>query len=41
MNEENPYTGYEQEVIFPMNKAYIIDEFYGTLEEFKKYVKAT
>ena len=38
IDKENPYTGYEQEIIFPMNKEYITDVFYGTFEKFKEYV---
>ena len=33
------HTEHEKEVIFPMDNNYIIDRFYGTLEEFKKHVK--
>lgn len=35
---ENDYIQHEKEIIFPMNESYVVDKFYGTLAEFKKYV---
>lgn len=35
----HPNTEYETEVILPMNQKYIVDLFYGTLEEFYRYIK--
>lgn len=32
------YTEHESEIIFPMDKQYVVDLFYGTLEEFYKYI---
>ena len=39
-NNRHCYTEYESEIIFPMDKQYVIDLFYGTLEEFYKHIKA-
>ena len=33
------YTEYESEIIFPMDKQYVVDLFYGTLEEFYRYIR--
>ena len=38
-NQGNQHIQHEEEVIFPMDKKYIIDVFYGTLDEFKAHVK--
>lgn len=38
-NQGNQHIQHEEEVIFPMDKKYIIDVFYGTLDEFKVHVK--
>lgn len=38
-NQGNQHIQHEEEVIFPMDKKYIIDVFYGTLDEFKSHVK--
>lgn len=32
------YTEHESEIIFPMDKQYVVDLFYGTLEEFYKHI---
>ena len=40
IRDKHTYTEYEDEIIFPMNREFITDVFYGTLEDFKKYVKA-
>ncbi len=33
------YTEQESEIIFPMDKQYVVDLFYGTLEEFYKHIR--
>ena len=33
------YTEHESEIIFPMDKQYVVDLFYGTLEEFYKHIR--
>ena len=38
-NNRHCYTEHESEIIFPMNKQYVVDLFYGTLEEFYKHLK--
>lgn len=38
-NNRHYYTEHESEIIFPMNKKYIIDIFYGTLEEFYEHIR--
>lgn len=38
-NQGNKHIQHEEEVIFPMDKKYVIDVFYGTLDEFKAHVK--
>lgn len=38
-SQGNQHIQHEEEVIFPMDKKYIIDVFYGTLDEFKAHVK--
>ena len=38
-NQGNRYIKHEEEIIFPMDKKYIIDVFYGTLDEFKAHVE--
>lgn len=32
------YTEHESEIIFPMDEQYVVDSFYGTLEEFYKHI---
>lgn len=39
-NNRHCYTEHESEIIFPMDKQYVVDLFYGTLEEFYKHIKA-
>lgn len=38
-DNEHCYTEHESEIIFPMDKQYVVDLFYGTLEEFYKHLK--
>lgn len=38
-NNRHYYTEHESEIIFPMNKKYIIDTFYGTLKEFYEHIR--
>ena len=35
------YTEHEEEVIFPMDKQYVMDVFYGTLTDFKQHIAET
>ena len=40
INNRHRYTEHESEIILPMNEKYVTDIFYGTLEEFYKYIEA-
>lgn len=39
INNRHQYTEHESEIILPMDEEYVADMFYGTLEEFYKYIK--
>ena len=39
INNRHQYTEHESEIILPMDEEYVTDMFYGTLEEFCKYIK--
>ena len=40
INDRHSYTEHESEIILPTDEKYVIDTFYGTLEEFYKYIEA-
>lgn len=39
INNRHQYTEHESEIILPMDEEYVTDMFYGTLEEFYKYIR--
>lgn len=41
IKERHRFTECEEEIIFPMDKKYVTDVFYGTLDEFKEYLKTS
>lgn len=38
-NDRHCYTEHESEIIFPMDKKYIVDTFHGTLKEFCEHIR--